>query len=138
MTIPELNVDLTPGTLGGRFTTLEGLLAQVYSELRQRIFREEEEDDAGDSMDPSTRAKWTKFFDDLQAAIDGKKLFTVILDDPLAASYVQNLYAPDPDPNMTIEDIARTEEQEEDLGLLDMKTENYAEDEQEKDEKKAE
>jgi zinc finger protein len=28
--------------------------------------------------------------------------FTLILDDPLANSYVQNLYAPNPDPNMEV------------------------------------
>jgi zinc finger protein len=51
--------------------------------------------------------------------------FTVVLDDPLANSYVQNLYAPDPDPNMTTETYERTFEQNEDLGLNDMKVEGY-------------
>jgi zinc finger protein len=51
--------------------------------------------------------------------------FTVILDDPLANSYVQNLYAPDPDPNMTVEQYDRTWEQNEDLGLNDIKVEGY-------------
>jgi zinc finger protein len=51
--------------------------------------------------------------------------FTVILDDPLANSYIQNLYAPDPDPNMTIEMYDRTWEQNEDLGLNDIKVEGY-------------
>ena len=51
--------------------------------------------------------------------------FTVILDDPLANSYLQNLYAPDPDPNMKIELYDRTWEQNEDLGLNDMKVEGY-------------
>ena len=54
--------------------------------------------------------------------------FTLILDDPLANSYLQNLYAPDPDPNMTSEEYERTWEQNEDLGLNDMKVENYEED----------
>lgn len=51
--------------------------------------------------------------------------YTLILDDPLANSYLQNLYAPDPDPNMTIEEYERTWEQNEDLGLNDMKVEGY-------------
>lgn len=38
---------------------------------------------------------------------------------------VQNVYAPDHDPEMTIEQYERTYEQNEDLGLNDMKTENY-------------
>ncbi len=56
--------------------------------------------------------------------------FTLILDDPLANSYVQNLYAPDPDPNMTVESYDRTWEQNEELGLNDIKVENYQEDEE--------
>jgi zinc finger protein len=47
------------------------------------------------------------------------------LDDPLANSYIQNLYAPDPDPNMTIEMYERTWDQNEELGLNDMKVEGY-------------
>lgn len=39
--------------------------------------------------------------------------------------YVQNVYAPDPDPEMKIEKYVRTFEQNEDLGLNDMKTEGY-------------
>ena len=49
----------------------------------------------------------------------------MILDDPLANSYIQNLYAPDPDPNMTIEMYERTFEQDEELGLNDIKVEGY-------------
>jgi len=51
--------------------------------------------------------------------------WTLILDDPLSNSYLQNLYAPDPDPNMTIETYERTYEQNEELGLNDIQTENY-------------
>jgi zinc finger protein len=51
--------------------------------------------------------------------------FTLIIDDPLANSYLQNIYAPDIDPNMTIELYERTWEQNEELGLNDMKVEGY-------------
>ncbi|KAK9240521.1 ZPR1 zinc-finger domain-containing protein [Lipomyces kononenkoae] len=115
LTIPELNLDLTAGTLGGRFTTLEGLLREVYEQLDTRVFNE-----TSDSMDPDRVERWRTFLQGLQDAIEGKRVFTVILDDPLAASYLQNIYAPDPDPNMTIEEVERTEEQNEDLGLNDL------------------
>jgi zinc finger protein len=46
--------------------------------------------------------------------------FTLIVDDCLGSSYLQNLYAPDPDPNMTIEEYERTWEQNEAFGLNDM------------------
>lgn len=112
---PELGLDLTAGTLGGRFTTLEGLLRQVYDELHTRVFTE-----TSDSMDQQTKTKWESFFTKLNDGIEGKIPFTVIMDDPLAASYIQNVYAPDPDPNMKVEEVERTHEQNEDLGLLDI------------------
>lgn len=116
MTIPELHLDIQEGTLGGRFTTLEGLLKQVYEELESRVFSQ-----TSDSMDQATKDNWIKFFSTLQTALDGKSKFTVIMEDPLAGSYIQNVYAPDPDPNMKVEDYERTERQNEDLGLNDMK-----------------
>lgn len=117
MNIPELNLDLTPGTLGGRFTTIEGLLTQVLEELHSRVFTQ-----TSDSMDQESKNNWTTFFARLQDAIDGKIPFTVTMQDPLAASYIQNVYAPDADPNMEITEFERTFEQNEDLGLNDMKT----------------
>ncbi|QLG71034.1 hypothetical protein HG535_0B00720 [Zygotorulaspora mrakii] len=116
MTIPELSVEIQEGTLGGRFTTLEGILKQVYDELESRVFSQ-----TSDSMDEPTKQRWLAFFDKLKSALDGKVKFNVIMVDPLAGSYIQNVYAPDPDPNMTIEDYERTEQQNDDYGLNDMK-----------------
>lgn len=116
LNIPELNLDLTPGTLGGRFTTIEGLLTQVLEELHSRVFTQ-----TSDSMDEEAKTNWTTFFARLQDAIDGKIPFTIKMQDPLASSYIQNLYAPDADPNMEITEFERTFEQNESLGLNDMK-----------------
>ncbi|KAI5961169.1 ZPR1 [Candida pseudojiufengensis] len=117
LNIPELNLDLTPGTLGGRFTTIEGLLQQVSNELHSRVFTQ-----TSDSMDETTKLNWINFFAKLKDALDGKIGFTIEMIDPLAASYIQNIYAPDPDPNMKIEEFDRSFEQNENLGLNDMKT----------------
>jgi zinc finger protein len=51
--------------------------------------------------------------------------FTLIIDDPVSNSYLQNLYAPDPDPNMTIEEYDRTFDQNEELGLNDVVLSGY-------------
>lgn len=59
-------------------------------------------------------------------AINVEMPFTVILDDPMANSFVQSLYAPDPDPQLHEEEYERSFEQNEELGLNDIKTENYA------------
>lgn len=51
--------------------------------------------------------------------------FTVILDDPLSNSYIQNIFAPDEDPSMERIEYERSFDQNEDLGLNDINTENY-------------
>lgn len=124
MSCPELNLSVEPGTLGGRFTTIEGLLTQVRDDLHSSIF---DIDTAGDSMDLGTKEKWEAFFTKLSTAIKGEVEFKIILEDPLAASYVQSLTAPEPDEQMSTEEYERTEEEEEGLGLRDMNTENYQE-----------
>ncbi|KAJ4323772.1 nucleolar zinc-finger protein [Neodidymelliopsis sp. IMI 364377] len=122
MSCPELNLSVEPGTLGGRFTTVEGLLTQVRDDLRSSIF---DVGDGGDSMPSESKSKWNVFFDQLGSAIDGNEKFTVILEDPLASSYVQSFTAPEPDPQIKVEEYERTDEEEEELGLKDMKTEGY-------------
>ncbi|CAO1613281.1 unnamed protein product [Sympodiomycopsis kandeliae] len=122
--IPEIDLHLSPGTLGGRFTTLEGLLQQVYDELSERVLMR------GDS---STRSnEFEGFLAKLKGVMSGENVpFTVILDDPLASSYLQNPYAPDADPQLTIEEYERTFDQNEDLGLNDINVEEYKEEEDE-------
>ncbi|KLO11522.1 zf-ZPR1-domain-containing protein [Schizopora paradoxa] len=118
LSIPEIELVLQPGTLGGRFTTLEGLLDQVYEELSDKLLM------SGDSM-TNDRQVFVKFLANLKAVKNAERPFTLVLEDPLANSYLQNIYAPDPDPNMTTETFDRTWEQNEDLGLNDMKVEGY-------------
>ncbi|KAJ7451116.1 zf-ZPR1-domain-containing protein [Mycena latifolia] len=117
--IPEIDLVLQQGTLGGRFTTLEGILEQIYEELSEKVFA------SGDSSDAEGRSTFETFLGKLKEVKDASRPFTLIIDDPLANSYVQNLYAPDPDPNMVVEMYARTWEQDEELGLNDIKVEGY-------------
>jgi zinc finger protein len=131
---PELSLSVNPGTLGGRFTTVEGLLTQVRDDLHNQIFEADADAEAtarrNDSLSADEKKRWEEFFDNLNAAVKGQKEFTIVLTDPLASSYVQSL-ADDPsqpDEQMTVEEYERTDEEEEDLGLKDMKTEGYEED----------
>lgn len=124
LSCPELHLEVQPGTLGGRFTTIEGLLTQVRDDLRSQIF---DVGDGGDSIDDATRNKWDTFFAQLSAAIEGEVKFSVVLTDPLASSYVQSFKAPEPDEQMKVEEYERTREEEEELGLADMRTEGYEE-----------
>ncbi|KAI9809164.1 MAG: hypothetical protein M1825_002454 [Sarcosagium campestre] len=129
LSCPELKLSVNPGTMGGRFTTVEGLLTQVRDDLHRQIFDSDDVDAAGgDSLVSDEKRKWDEFFGELNKAIKAERSFTVTLTDPLACSYVQSLTAPDPDPKITIEQYDRTHEEEEDLGLLDMKTDGYSAD----------
>ncbi|KAI9828156.1 MAG: nucleolar zinc-finger protein [Thelocarpon impressellum] len=129
---PELSLSVNPGTLGGRFTTVEGLLTQIRDDLRTQIFDTTKEisSDGHDSMAPENKTTWQSFFDGIGKAIRGESKFTVVLEDPLASSYVQNLCAPDPDPQLTVEDYERTELENEELGLNDMIVEGYEEEQE--------
>uniref|UniRef100_A0A4W5NF56 Zinc finger protein 259 n=1 Tax=Hucho hucho TaxID=62062 RepID=A0A4W5NF56_9TELE len=102
--IPELEFELGMAAVGGKFTTLEGLLKDI-KDLVSRLFR---------SRGGKRKGRC-------------KMDVHIVLDDPAGNSYLQNVYAPDPDPEMTTEKYTRTFEQNEDLGLNDMKTEGYQE-----------
>lgn len=127
---PELQLRVEPGTMGGRFTTVEGIMTQIRKDLRGQAFGLEDGDaevpnGGGDSMAEGSKKQWEDFFASLTEAIEGRKEFTLILEDPLAGSYVQSLTAPEPDPKIELLDYERTEEEMEDLGLNDIVTEGY-------------
>ncbi|ODA81005.1 hypothetical protein RJ55_03966 [Drechmeria coniospora] len=137
---PELKLQVNPGTLGGRFTTVEGLLTNVRNDLHSQIFESGASGHGGDSLATSEKSEWDAFFARLDEAIRGERPFTIILTDPFASSFVQPLVDPPaPDPKIQRESYVRTDEEEEELGLKDMKTEGYGEaDESEKPDEPAE
>ena len=122
-----MGLSVNPGTLGGRFTTVEGLLTQVRDDLKAQIFDVGDNAGGGDGVEGSQKETWNKFFDGIDKAINGEVQFTVILQDPLASSYVQNLCSPNDDPQIETVEYERTHDEEEDLGLNDMVTEGYEE-----------
>ena len=122
--IPELEFEMGGHAIGGRFTTLEGLLENVLDKI---IHNPMASAGAlpGDSATSDSKDKMEKFKSNLREMIAGTEKFTFILDDPAGNSYVQNLYAPDDDPEMTITKYERTFDQNEELGLNDMKVDGY-------------
>ncbi|KAL8665936.1 MAG: hypothetical protein Q9202_001872 [Teloschistes flavicans] len=121
--IEDLGLEVVPGTMGGRFTTVEGLLTQVRDDLRSNVFETEDASGTGgDSMPDEKRQGWNGFFEVLDKAIQGKMEYTILLEDPLANSYVQSLEAPDPDPQLREEEYTRSQQEEEELGISDMRT----------------
>jgi zinc finger protein len=134
LSCPELQLRVEPGTMGGRFTTVEGILENIKKDLRSQVFGLDDDDKpvagdkGGDSMTSDSQRTWEQFFTSVEEAIAGKRPFTLVLEDPLAASYVQSFTAPEPDPQIHVEEYERTEEEMEDLGLKDIKTEGYEQD----------
>ena len=126
---PELDLEVQPGTLGGRFTTVEGLLSQVRDQLYGQIFDADASTEmignlsGGDSMQSDQKKRWLDFFVKLDRALQAEESYQIILEDPLAGSYVQTLK--DGDEQVVVEDYERTEVEKEELGLNDMKLENY-------------
>lgn len=122
--IPECRVEVTPGTMSGRFTTVEGLVTQIRDDLRGSIFDVGEDERSTDSMPSDAKKEWTTFFAQLDKAVKGEMEYTILMEDPLANSYCQLLDLDDSgnDPKVRTQEYERTEEDEEELGLADMKT----------------
>jgi zinc finger protein len=116
---------MNAGTLGGKFTTIEGILKDCRENLNQvSPFL-----CGGDSDKKESFTQLKAILDKLELIQNGKMLnVTIILDDPSGNSYLQNVYAPEDDPNMKMEHYIRDHDQNELLGLNDMKTENYTAD----------
>ncbi|XP_043239740.1 zinc finger protein ZPR1-like [Amphibalanus amphitrite] len=118
--IPELKIEAGAFTLSGRFTTVEGLLESIKEDLQKNPMF------TGDSRPEEETKKMEALCAQIDEIIAIKRPATIILDDPAGNSHLQSVTAPEPDPNLTIEEYERTFEQNEELGLNDMKVENYS------------
>ncbi|PNI66159.1 ZPR1 isoform 5, partial [Pan troglodytes] len=117
--IPELEFELGMAVLGGKFTTLEGLLKDIRELVTKNPFT------LGDSSNPGQTEGLQEFSQKMDQIIEGNMKAHFIMDDPAGNSYLQNVYAPEDDPEMKVERYKRTFDQNEELGLNDMKTEGY-------------
>lgn len=112
--IPELGFDMGAGTLGSVYTTIEGLLAKLVDEL--------EANNPFGQGDGAADSKFSDFVSKVKELRHGEKPFTLVLDDAAGNCFVYNPHAPNSDPNIKIEDYERTQEQNDDLGITDMDT----------------
>lgn len=110
--IPELELTLEPGTLGSLYTTIEGLIDKIYEQL--------ERDNPFGQGDSAESKKFMELLEKLKNLSEGKTPFTLILNDALANQFMYNPFAPEDDPQLTIEDYERTEEQNDELGISQM------------------
>jgi zinc finger protein len=132
--IPQLDLILQHGTLGGVYTTVEGLLLKIYNSLSDNNpFYMGDSTSLHHSEDPSLASQNSKFHEFLHRLMNymnGLHLpFTIILRDPLGNSFVSpriGLFTPpEMDQQLLITEFDRTFEENEDLGLNDINTADY-------------
>jgi zinc finger protein len=90
MAIPEIDFAMAPGTLGGLYTTVEGLIEKVASNL--------EDNNPFGVGDSATNRTYLDFLKRLRELTSGKVPFTLILDDALSNCFIYNPFAPEDDP----------------------------------------
>lgn len=132
--LPELDLELSHGTLGGLYTTVEGLLNKILVQLTAT-----NPFSTGDSTQlhhsasgaPSeTRAKFEEFLSALEGFTRGTRMpFTLVLRDPLGNSFVSaplgSFLPPEADDNLTLEEFERSFEENDEFGLNDIKTSEF-------------
>uniref|UniRef100_A0A0N5CD22 Zinc finger protein ZPR1 n=1 Tax=Strongyloides papillosus TaxID=174720 RepID=A0A0N5CD22_STREA len=120
LTIPELDLEVGMGALCGRFTTIEGLIVATKEQLEEqgRFL-------IGDSATNDAKGKFGELVGKFDDVLNLKLPVTIILDDPAGNSYIQSVTAPIDDPQLEKTFYTRSYEQNEELGLNDIKTENY-------------
>ncbi|KAL5811839.1 hypothetical protein ACOSQ3_026789 [Xanthoceras sorbifolium] len=109
--IPELDFEIPPEAQRGSLSTMEGILVRAADEL-QALQQERKK------VDPQTAEAIDQFLVKLRACASGDSPFTFILDDPAGNSFIENPYAPSPDPLLSIKFYERTPEQQALLGYL--------------------
>lgn len=104
--VPELQLEI-PCTRKGYMSTLEGFLTSFRDDLQ--MGQEERRKDYPDYANQIEDfiLKLNKYIEANEDVLP----FTFRLCDPSGNSYVQNLHAPQPDPNLKIEKFTRTKEQ---------------------------
>ena len=112
---PELNFETLGGSCGGKFTTLEGLLDFILTEFQDKVSLH-----IGDSS--TQKERFSNLVSSLIDIKEGRKAAKIVLTDPMSNSFVQNIFAPENDPNMEIIEYDRSAEEDECLGLNDMVT----------------
>lgn len=118
--IPELDLELCYGTLGGKYTTITGILENIKTQLMgTNTFN------VGDSAQEDAKNQMSKFMLNFDKILSVEKPFTFILDDPMGNVFIYNPHYPEKDPHLTIEQYERTAEHNSIFGLDEMKVTNY-------------
>ncbi len=110
ITVPEIDLELTRGTLGTQFTTIQGLLNMVLNDLQRHVTSISSDSNHSEESQNSALAD---FLIKLERLAKGMDNFTLIVDDPLSNSFIQQKEYSD----LVQEDYERSEELNQELGL---------------------
>lgn len=117
-----MELSLVRGTLGGVYTSVEGLLTSIRDNLMDV---NPNLANPGDSAKAASVARFAEIMESLSQMASGERPFTLKLHDPLGGSFIQSPYAPQPDPRLVVTYFDRTEEENDEFGLNDMVTEGF-------------
>ena len=114
--IPSIDFEIPPGTQKGEISTIEGVLSKAAMNLS--LHQSQRMTEA-----PEIGVQVARVISSLKMISIAEDLpFTIIVEDPAGNSFIENLYAPAKDPNMTISHFERTSQQNEALGLSQTET----------------
>lgn len=116
--IPELELEVGSTTLAGRSTTVEGMIIAIKDQLNNSTLF------TGDSRNETVARRMENFICSLEKVLEGKLKVTLVLDDPAGNSYIQSLSGDGIDDKLKVTKYKRNYEQNDSLGLNDMKVDN--------------
>ena len=117
MELPAIDFSMAPGSLDSMYTTVEGLLDKLHTALT--------ESNPFGTGDSAINQKYQDFLSGLIELKEFKRgPFILVLDDALSNCFIYNPHAPEADPQVEVTVYERTWEQNEELGINDMKVDD--------------
>jgi ZPR1 zinc finger protein len=113
--IPELGFEMVSGSLGGLYTTVEGLLKQIHDRLSKANPL-----DRGDASTTTQRSNFKVFLSSIHDYRSGHEPFTIVMEDPMDQSFIYSTATEDRhDTQLTQTTYVRTKEEDEECGVID-------------------
>jgi zinc finger protein len=112
--IPELDLSMQAGTISSMFSTVEGILEKIQTTIEESFpFTKSD-------SSPEMSKNFIKFSANFHK-FKANGGFTLILTDPLSNTFINNPHEPDPDPLLKKELVNRTSDEDDELGINDLK-----------------